>query len=42
MSVERKTQRALGLVAPIYVGYPEGFDTADLKEAKAFLEQIEC
>jgi predicted ATPase len=28
------------LLAPIYGWYTEGFDTRDLKEAKALLEQL--
>ena len=35
----RRTE-AYGLVAPIYSWFTEGFDTADLKEAKALLEQL--
>jgi predicted ATPase len=34
------SQQAQELLAPIYAEYTEGFDTADLKDAKAFLEEI--
>jgi hypothetical protein len=35
----RRTQ-ALELLAPIYGRFTEGFDTADLKEAKALIEAL--
>jgi predicted ATPase len=35
----RRTQ-ARELLAPIYGWFTEGFDTADLKEAKALLEAL--
>ena len=35
-----KRQKAHDLVAPIYDWFTEGFDTPDLKEAKALLEQL--
>jgi len=35
----RRTE-ALDLLAPIYGWFTEGFDTADLKEAKALLDQL--
>ena len=35
-----KTQRARELLAPVYVWFTEGFDTRDLKEAKALLEEL--
>jgi predicted ATPase len=35
-----KRQEAYGLVAPIYSWFTEGFDTADLQEAKALLEEL--
>jgi predicted ATPase len=35
-----KRQKALDLMAPIYSWFTEGFDTPDLKEAKALLEQL--
>jgi hypothetical protein len=36
-----KRAEAYGLLAPIYGWFTEGFDTADLQEAKALLEQLE-
>jgi predicted ATPase len=33
---------ALNLLAPIYGWFTEGFDTADLKEAKALLDELAC
>jgi predicted ATPase len=35
-----KTAEARDLVAPVYAWFTEGFDTADLKEAKALLDQL--
>jgi predicted ATPase len=35
-----KRQQAHGLLAPVYGWFTEGFDTLDLKEAKALLEQL--
>jgi predicted ATPase len=35
-----KTQEARELLAPIYGWFTEGFDTRDLKEAKALLEEL--
>jgi predicted ATPase len=35
-----KTQRACELLAPVYGWFIEGFDTRDLKEAKALLEEL--
>ena len=32
--------KACDLVAPVYSWFTEGFDTADLKEAKALLDQL--
>ena len=34
-------EEALDLVAPVYNWFTEGFDTADLKEAKALLEELQ-
>jgi predicted ATPase len=34
-----KTQQAHELLAPVYGWFTEGFDTLDLKEAKALLEE---
>ena len=35
-----KRGEARDLLAPVYGWFTEGFDTADLKEAKALLEQV--
>ncbi len=35
-----KVQQARELLAPIYGWFTEGFDTRDLKEAKALMEQL--
>ena len=35
-----KVQQARELLAPVYGWFTEGFDTRDLKEAKALLEQL--
>ncbi len=35
-----KPQQARELLAPVYGWFTEGFDTRDLKEAKALLEQL--
>jgi predicted ATPase len=35
-----KVQQARELRAPVYDWFTEGFDTRDLKEAKALLEQL--
>jgi predicted ATPase len=35
-----KVQQARELLAPVYGWFTEGFDTLDLKEAKALLEEI--
>ena len=35
-----KTEQARQLLAEVYAWFTEGFDTADLKEAKALLEQL--
>ena len=35
-----KVQQARELLAPVYGGFTEGFDTRDLKEAKALLEEL--
>jgi len=37
---EDKSQKASALLAPIYDWFTEGFDTADLQEAKALLEAL--
>ena len=36
-----KQTEARALLAPIYGWFTEGFDTADLQEAKALLEELE-
>ena len=33
-------QKAIDLLAPVYVWFSEGFDTADLKDAKALLDEL--
>jgi len=35
-----RSEEALDLLAPIYAWFTEGFDTQDLKEAKALLDQL--
>ena len=35
-----KRQEAYDLLAPIYGWFTEGFDTADLQEAKALLDEL--
>ena len=35
-----KRQQARDLLAPVYGWFTEGFDTIDLKEAKALLEEL--
>jgi predicted ATPase len=35
-----KTVEARELLAPVYGWFTEGFDTRDLKEAKALLEEL--
>ena len=35
-----KVQQARELLAPVYNWFTEGFDTPDLKEAKALLEEL--
>lgn len=36
-----KRQEAYGLLAPVYEWFTEGFDTADLKDARALLQALE-
>jgi predicted ATPase len=36
-----KRQDAYDLLAPVYEWFTEGFDTADLKEAKVLLDELE-
>ena len=35
-----KVQQARELLAPVYGWFTEGFDTLDLKEAKALLDEL--
>jgi predicted ATPase len=35
-----KTPEARDLLAPVYNWFTEGFDTADLKDAKALLDEL--
>ena len=35
-----KVQQARELLAPVYDSFTEGFDTRDLKEAKALLDEL--
>jgi len=35
-----KPQQARALLAPVYGWFTEGFDTLDLKEAKALLDEL--
>jgi predicted ATPase len=37
---QRKCAEAHALLAPVYGGFTEGFDTADLQDAKALLEEL--
>jgi len=37
---EGRRQQAHDLLAPVYGWFTEGFDTLDLKEAKALLEEL--
>jgi predicted ATPase len=37
---QSKRQEAYDLLAPVYNWFTEGFDTADLKDAKALLEEL--
>jgi hypothetical protein len=37
-----KHREAHDLLAPIYIWFAEGFDTKDLKEAKALLNELSC
>jgi predicted ATPase len=39
-SEQHRRTEARDLVAPVYSWFTEGFDTADLKEAKALLDQL--
>ena len=35
-----KVQQAVELLAPVYRWFTEGFDTLDLKQAKALLDEL--
>ena len=35
-----RSDEALALLPPLYGGFTEGFDTADLKDAKALLDEL--
>ena len=37
---QRKPQQARELLAPVYGWFTEGFDTLDLKEAKALIDEL--
>jgi len=37
---QRKRDEARDLLAPVYGWFTEGFDTLDLKEAKALLDEL--
>jgi predicted ATPase len=38
---QSERQKAYDLLAPVYGGFTEGFDTADLKEARGLLEVLQ-
>ncbi len=40
LSVPAKTSKLTDLLAPVYGWFTEGFDTRDLKDAKALLEEL--
>ncbi len=40
LHAQRKSSEARDLLAPIYDWFTEGFDTADLNDAKALLKQM--
>ncbi len=40
MTGQGNPKEARDLLAPIYGWFTEGFDTADLKEAKALLDEL--
>jgi len=39
-ALSAKPQQARELLAPVYGWFTEGFDTRDLKEAKALLDEL--
>ena len=40
MSMQQRAAEARELLGPIYGWFTEGFDTADLKHAKALLDEL--
>jgi hypothetical protein len=40
LHLQGKRQQAHDLLAPVYGWFTEGFDTLDLKQAKALLDQL--
>jgi predicted ATPase len=40
LAEDGERRQAADLLAPIYVGFTEGFDTADVREAKALLDEL--
>jgi predicted ATPase len=42
LASQRHRHEALAMLAEIYGFFTEGFDTADLKEAKALLDELSC
>ena len=42
MSDQARAREAYELLAPVYGWFTEGFDTLDLKDAKALLEQLKA
>ena len=40
MSRPGQARRGRNLLAPVYNWFTEGFDTADLKDAKALLDEL--
>ena len=40
MASQGRVEQARDLLAPVYGWFPEGFDTRDLKEAKALLSTL--
>ena len=42
MRDQARAREAYELLAPVYGWFTEGFDTLDLKDAKALLEQLKA
>ena len=40
LRAEGKRERACDILAPVYGGFTQGFDTLDLREAKLLLEEL--